>query len=171
MKKALLTLLLAISPLFTFAQTAAVRPDIDELFTVMRLEKTMQSTMEQVRKMVPQMTANMIGKMSENDPAAMQKAKASQEKLFALIYDEMSWEKLKPLMAAVYAESLTPDEVRGVTEFYKTSAGQAFLNKQPVIVQKSIAMQQKMMMDLMPKIQAVIKSEFDSAKAAPQPTP
>ena len=166
MKKVLLTLLLALSPLC--AQTPVVRPDIDELFTVMRLEKTMQSTLEQVKKMVPQMTANMLGKLGGPSPEATQKAQATQEKLFALIQEEMSWEKLKPLMATVYAESLTPEEVKGITEFYKSPAGQAFLNKQPVILQKSMAMQQKMMMDLMPKIQALMKAEMESASQPSQ---
>ena len=169
MKKHLLALLLAFtSPLFSLAQEPAIRPDVEELFTVMRLEKTMQNAMEQVKKMVPQMTANMMSKMSEMPADAAEKAKASQEKVMNIVQEEMSWSKLKPLMAQVYEESLTPEEVKGITAFYKSPAGQAFLDKQPVIMQKSMVMQQKLMMDMMPKIQAMIKADLEASKAAPK---
>ena len=169
MKKCFLALLVAFaSPLFALAQEAAIRPDIEELFAVMRLEKTMQNAMEQMKKMVPQMTANMVGKMTDIPADTAEKTKATQEKIFALLQEEMSWKKFKPMVAAVYAESLTPEEVKGITAFYKSPAGQALLDKQPVIMQKSMVMQQKLMMDMMPKIQAIVKSEMEAAsKAAP----
>jgi len=171
MKKCLLALVVAVaSPLCALAQETAVRPDIEELFTVMRMEKTMQNAMEQVKKMVPQMTANMMSKMSDMPADAAKKAQASQEKVMALIQEEMNWAKFKPMMAEVYAESLTPEEVKGITAFYKSPAGQAFLDKQPVIMQKSMVMQQKLMMDMMPKIQALLKAEMGAAsKPANQP--
>jgi len=162
MKKAIITLLLTFSPLFSFAQAPAARPDIEELLTVMRVEKTMQSAMEQVKKMIPQMTANLTAQ-AKLPPEAMEKSKAMQEKIFALVQDEMSWEKRKGDFAQVYAESLTPEEVKGIVAFYKSPAGQAFLNKQPVIMQKTMVMQQKMMMDMMPKIQALVKAEAEGA--------
>jgi len=171
MKKHLLVLLLTVtSPLLTLAQEPSVRPDVDELFTVMRMEKTMQNAMDQVKKMVPQMTSNMMSKMTDVPADAAEKAKASQEKVMTLVQEEMNWAKFKPMMAAVYAESLTPEEVKGITAFYKSPAGQAFLDKQPVIMQKSMVMQQKLMMDMMPKIQALMKAEMGAApKPATQP--
>ena len=165
MKKYLLTLLLTLSPLFSFADTPAIRPDIDELFTVMRLEKTMQNAMEQMKKMVPQMTANVLAQ-GNLPPEAVEKGKSSQEKIFALLEQEMSWQKMKGELAQVYAESLTPEEVKGITAFYKSPAGQAFLDKQPLIMQKSMAMQQKLMKGMIPKIQALIQSEIEQAKPA-----
>ena len=164
MKKHLLALLLAVtSPLLALTQEPAIRPDIEELFTVMRMEKTMQNAMEQVKKMVPQMTSNMMSKMADMPADAAEKAKGSQEKAMALIQEEMNWAKFKPMIAQVYAESLTPEEVKGITAFYKSPAGQAFLDKQPVIMQKSMVMQQKLMMEMMPKIQALMKAEMGAA--------
>lgn len=161
MKKYCITLLLAISPLFSFADTAAIRPDVDELLTVMRVEKTMQSAMEQVRKVLPQMTAS-IAAQAKISPESAQKSAELQDKIFKLVQDEMSWEKRKADFAQIYSESLTPQEVQGIIAFYKSPAGQAFLDKQPIIMQKTMAMQQKMMMDMMPKMQALIKSESAS---------
>ena len=160
MTKYFFTLLLAVSPLCSFA---TARPDVDELLTVMRAEKTMQTTIEQVKKMIPAMTANIIGKMSNFPPDAAEKAKANQERIFSFVEVEMSWQKIKGDFAQIYAEALTPEEIKGIIAFYKSPAGQAFLDKQPVIQQKAMLMQQKMMMSMMPKIQALIKSEMGPA--------
>ena len=175
MKKYFLILLLAFtSPLFALADDAAIRPDIEELFTVMRMEKTMQNSMDQTMKMIPKMTAGMASQtLSKLPPAEAEKVSARtqkmQEKSMALVQEEMSWEKMKGPMAQVYAESLTPEEVKGITAFYTSPAGQAFLDKQPVIMQKTMAMTQKMMMDLMPKIQALVQTELaeTTKEAAP----
>jgi hypothetical protein len=165
MKKCLLALIVAFaSPLFALAQEPAIRPDIEELFTVMRLEKTMQNAMDQSMKMVQKMTGGMAAQaLSKLPPEAAAKATAMQQKMqektMALVQEEMSWKKLKGAMGQVYTESLTPEEVKGVTAFYKSPAGQAFLDKQPVIMQKSMAVTQKMMMEMMPKLQALIQAE------------
>jgi len=163
MNKYFITLLLTLCPLFSFAQTPAARPDVEELLTVMRLEKTMQNTMEQVKKMMAsQMTAS-LANQAKASPEVAQRAQAIQEKAFALVQEEMSWEKIKGDFAQIYAESLTPEEVQGIIAFYKSPAGQAFLDKQPLILQKTMARQQKVMMGLMPKIQAMVQSEMQPA--------
>jgi len=164
MKKYFVTLLLALSsPLFALADDAVARPDVEELLTVMRIEKLLQGTMEQMKKTMPQMTANMLGKMPDLSADAAEKAKASQERIFSLVQEEMSWQKVKGDFVQIYAEALTPEEVKGITAFYKSPAGQAFLDKQPVIMQKTMLRQQKMMMGIMPKIQELLKEEIKSS--------
>lgn len=168
MKKYLFLILLTLSPLFTFAETPAIRPDVEELLSVMRVEKTMQDVMEQVKKMMASQMAATIANQAKMTPEDTKKMEVIQGKIFSLIQDEMSWQKIKGDLGQVYAESLTPDEVKGITAFYKSPAGQAFLDKQPIIVQKSMAMQQKMMANLMPKIQALVQAEVQpAAKSTP----
>jgi len=177
MNKYFLPLLLAFaSPWFALADDAAIRPDIDELFTAMRMEKIMHDSMDQAMKMIPKMTESMTSQsLSKLSPAEAEKVRARaekmQEKTMALVEEEMSWEKIKGPMAQVYAESLTPEEVKGITAFYKSPAGQAFLDKQPVIMQKTMAMTQKLMMDLMPKMQALIQNEIAETTKEDAATP
>jgi hypothetical protein len=143
---------------------AAARPDVEELLSVMRVEKTMQSTMAQAEKVMAQNIAAQT-KLSAKDATEIA---AMQEKIFALVDQEMSWQIIKPEMVRIYGESLTPDEVKGITAFYKSPAGQAFLDKQPLILQKTVEWQQKMMVSLIPKMQGVIQSEAGaSAPKAP----
>ena len=156
MNKHYLTLLLALCPLFSFAQAPVSRTDVEELRTVMRVEKTMQTAMEQVKKMATSQVARSLTGQTSPDDA--QKVQAIQDKIFALIQDEMNWQKIKDDCGRIYAESLTPEEIKGIIAFYKSPVGQAYLDKQPVVLQKTMAMQQKMMMGLMPKIQTIIQS-------------
>jgi hypothetical protein len=44
---------------------------------------------------------------------------------------------------AIYARNFTADELREVTAFYRGPTGQKFLQKQPVILQDSMAVGQK----------------------------
>ena len=152
-----------LSPLLSFAVDAPARPDIEELLKVMRTEQSMQSVMEQVKQMIPQMMASMAAQRKLS-PEAAEKTKPMQAKLLALIQDELSWKKFKPEITAIYAESMTPEEVKGIIAFYKSPAGQAFLDKQPIIIQKTMAMQQKIMQGLTPKIQAMVESEMKAAQ-------
>ncbi len=50
--------------------------------TVMRLEQTMKTSMEQAKKMVPQLTANMVKQMPNAKPEDAEKASAMQAKVF-----------------------------------------------------------------------------------------
>ena len=164
MKKTLVALLVAVSsPLLSFAADAPARPDIEELLKVMRTEQSMQAVMEQVKQMIPQMMSNMAAQRKLS-PEAVEKTKPMQAKLVALIQNELSWKKFKPEIAAIYAESMTPEEVKGIIAFYKSPAGQAFLDKQPIIIQKTMVMQQKIMQGLTPKIQAMVESEIKAAQ-------
>jgi hypothetical protein len=162
MKKTALSLILAVfaAPLLSLAQDAA-RPDVEEMLATMRIEKTMQAAMSQVKKMVPQMAAQMAGGSLSAEDAS--KVAAMQQKIVGLVEKEMSWPNIKPEIVKIYSETLTPQEVKGITAFYKSPAGQAFLDKQPAIMEKTMQWQQKMMAGLMPKIQELVKSEIEAA--------
>lgn len=165
MKKSFIALLLVLSSSFAvLAQSPApVRPDIEELLVVTRSEKSFETMLEQMKTVLPQIMASATG--GQTIPADQTaKLKEVQDKLLALIMEEMSWKKMKPQIAGIYAESLTPEEVKGMTEFYKSPAGQAVLNKMPVIMQKTLQMQQKMMVDLMPKIRSLVETETKDLK-------
>jgi hypothetical protein len=155
MKKYFVAALLLFSfGLLISAQEKGARPDIDELLTLTRVQKMSENAIGQMKNMMAG-----VAKQTNVSPDAGEKAKAMQEKMFALIESEMSWDKMKAEYAKVYAEVFTPEEVKGLIAFYKTPAGQAFLDKQPLLMQKTMAMAQNKMMEMTPKIQEVIKQE------------
>lgn len=162
MKKYFVAALLVFSfGLLIFADEKVARPDIDELLTLMRTQKMSEDAIGQMKNM-------MAGAMKQTNvsPDVAEKTKAIQDKVFALIESDMSWDKMKGDYAKVYAEVFTPDGVKGIIAFYKSPAGQAFLDKQPLLMQKTMAMAQKRMMDVMPKIQEISKQESQAPEKA-----
>jgi hypothetical protein len=108
-----------------------------------------------------------VANQTNVSPDASEKAKAIQDKMFALIEGELSWNKMKAQYERIYAEVFTPDEVRGLIAFYKTPAGQAFLDKQPLLIQKTMEVTQKQVIEMTPKIQELVKQESQSTAKKP----
>lgn len=129
----------------------------------------------QARKLVDNMLSQMDGMMNNSLQQALRgKAPTPQQqdalnnmrsKMTALIHQELTWESLEPLYLRLYQESFTEDEVKGMLAFYNTPAGQAVINKMPVLMQKTMLEMQAKMGALMPKIQK-IQQEFASEMQA-----
>jgi hypothetical protein len=146
------------------AQNKTARPDIDELLTLTRVQKTSESAIEHVKSMMAD-----VAKQTNVSPDAAEKTKTMQDKMFTLIESEMGWNKMKTEYARVYAEVFSPDEVRGLIAFYKTPVGQAFLDKQPLLMQKTMEMAQKRMMDVMPKVQEMVSKDIGTTTKEDRP--
>jgi len=63
-------------------------------------------------------------------------------------------------IAAVYAANFSADELRQVTAFYQTPAGQKFLEKMPVIAQESMMTGQKLGQQITQDLETRIKEEL-----------
>jgi hypothetical protein len=87
-------------------------------------------------------------------------------RMIAVMRQEFNWETLRPQYIQLYRETFEQEEVDGLIAFYKSPAGQAFVDKMPVVLQKSIAMSQSMMRTTMPRIMAELKDAMAEAKAA-----
>lgn len=87
-------------------------------------------------------------------------------RMVALMRQEFNWETMKPQYIQLYRDTFEQDEVDGLIAFYKTPAGQAYVDKLPVVLLKSIAISQSMMRSVMPKVMAEVKNAVAEAKAA-----
>ncbi len=163
MKKLLLLLPLILSPLLALAQVevsgtlsgaSPARPDIEELLVVMRAQKLSESMMAQMK--------NAMARTAVGPEAA-----ARMNEAWGFISEEMKWDNMKPEYAKIYAEVFTPEEIKAVTGFYKSPAGQAFLDKQPALIQKTMEMTQKKIANLMPRMKEMMRH----GSPTPAPTP
>jgi hypothetical protein len=84
-------------------------------------------------------------------------ASGQTDKMLDMMAQELSWDKMKEDYITLYADTFTEEELKGVIAFYKSPAGQAFLKKQPELMKRSMEMSQKLMLQVMPKIHAMIK--------------
>jgi hypothetical protein len=74
--------------------------------------------------------------------------KQYKEKSFMLIEKKFSFDSMKEDLATIYMETYTEDEIRAISGFYKSEAGQKFLEKMPQLTQRSFAMTQKKQREL-----------------------
>ena len=123
-----------------------------KLLEVMDIGKAMNQSFELVKKMQTGMIKQFAQNAKNQDLAIKH-----QNKIMDLMQKELSWETLQPEFEKLYAETYSTEELEGLIKFYQSPIGKKFIAKQPEMQQKSMMMVQKMMMRIMPKIQALTK--------------
>jgi uncharacterized protein len=119
-----------------------------------QMDGFMKNSMQQVTKGKP---------LSAEEQAIMDK---QQTKMIAIMKDELSWAKIKDGFVQVYRETFTQEEVDGIIAFYKSSAGQAFVDKQPALMKNTMTLMQQRMGPIMQKIQQMTAETAKELKAA-----
>ena len=135
-----------------------------KLLEVMEVGKMMNQSFDSVKRMQGAMMKKLI-----KDAKAQKLAIKNQAKIMSLMQKELSWENLKPEFEKLYAETYSVEELTGLVKFYESPIGRKFTAKQPEMQQKSMIMVQRMVMRIMPKIQALTKQmqqEIIAAKKA-----
>jgi len=84
----------------------------------------------------------------------------------AVMREDMSWQKMRPLYVQLYRDSFDQEEIDGMLAFYASPAGLAVVNKMPVVMQKSMALSQSLMQSFIPKMTAAMKDAMTEAKIA-----
>jgi hypothetical protein len=65
-------------------------------------------------------------------PAQKNEQAAFEAKLTAVVMGELSWQKLEPDFAKLYAANYTAEQLDGLIAFYGSPLGQAVLAKTPI---------------------------------------
>ena len=89
-----------------------------------------------------------------------------RDRMLAVLKDTTSWEKAEPIYLRLYRESFTEEEIAGMLSFYQTPAGQAVINKMPILVQKSVGEIQKLLAAVSPQMQKIDQDFVAEMKAA-----
>lgn len=87
-------------------------------------------------------------------------------KFAQIMREEMSWEKVRPLQIQIYTESFTQDEIDGLIAFYKSPAGVAFVNKMPLVAQKSVSLLQSLMSPAMDRMTVLVRQTMAEVRDA-----
>ena len=132
----------------------------EELLGAMNMQKTIEESFAAVKQMVP-MQLKQMG-VSAGDSA---EAKQVMEQTMNMVMAELSWDNLKGSYVAIYAETFTADELKGIMAFYKSPAGRSFIEKTPELTRRSMQVSQQMMMGIMPKIQQIAQEAAAKKKA------
>ena len=140
----------------------ATLADADAVLTKMKFEEMFGKIFEQQKKSMAPTMKKMMGNMKGVDAA---EAEAFQKKVMDTMYDGMKAEEMRGDVARIYSEVFTKGELQGLADFYSTSAGQAMIDKQPVVQQKMMEVMMPRMMAGMTKVQQ-LSADFAKEQAA-----
>jgi uncharacterized protein len=135
-----------------FADQASKSAKIEQLLAAMNVEQQQKEMLGQIQQLV---TSQVKSQMPSQADAA--KIEDLQKKMFALIGEETSWQKMKPVFVQVYSETYTEPEIDGILAFYKSPAGRAMVDKQPTLTSKMMTSMQAQMGEIMTKIQKLLQ--------------
>jgi|HubBroStandDraft_6_1064221.scaffolds.fasta_scaffold315968_1 hypothetical protein len=155
----LVGVLLVWTPTASIADEVSKNAKIEEIMQLMHSDRMLNQVLDQ-------MTNTLRTQLDKMDvPAeARQTQDEMQQKMMTLIADRLSWNKAKSAYISIYAETFTEGEIDGMLGFYKSSAGQAMLEKMPRLIQKSMAVAQQLMSDAMPEIQRMVEESKQKYK-------
>ena len=146
------------------APSAADQATIRALMDSMNTRSSLQASLQQLSKSLPQMMRAIAEMGLRNDPTPEQRqvelAKVEQQlpALSAALQKEFNDPKLVDEMYAeivpLYSRHFTVDEMKAITEFYRTPAGKKALQAMPQLMMESMQIGQKLMQ---PRVQRVIE--------------
>lgn len=163
-----LALLAACAP-FALADDAAKNAKIEELLALTHSDRMMSQTFDQVRAA----TLAQVDKLNVA-PDQRRTVQQAEEQMLGILQDAMRWDKIKPSIVKVYSETLSEEELDGILNFYRSPAGQALLEKMPMLMQRSMGVAQQVIAEVMPRIEKMTedlkqKSEQQGGNAPGHP--
>jgi hypothetical protein len=89
-------------------------------------------------------------------------------KMTAALDDALNWDSLQAMYLRIYKASFTQDEVDGMLAFYRTPAGQAMINKLPLVTQNMMTEMQEVMKPLQEKLRQIRQEATQELKDLPE---
>ncbi len=142
------------------AQETPRRAMAEELLNLMNMQETIETSFAMVKQMIPAQRERM--KQATGQTNMPSNVSNQVDSMMDMMAQELSWDKMKADYITLYADSFTEEEMKGIIAFYKSPAGVAFITKQPELMKRSMELSQKMIMQIMPKIQAMTKELIET---------
>ena len=159
-----------LSLLLTLTTSAQAAPpsdqSIEQLFFVTRTQEMMDGMSARMRGAIKRITVS----IPDTAPVSEERRKvldAMEARTIEVIGSELSWEAMKPMFVRIYRETLTQEDVDGLIAFYQSPAGTAFIEKMPLITQKTMQLMQERTAPLIGKLNAAteeLKAQLKTTK-------
>jgi hypothetical protein len=161
-------LVIAVAAVAFTQAVCAAPPSAESIDTLLAITKS-EKLLDNMLATIDQMTRQSVAAATKNEhltPAQQQICDAKMAKYAQVIKEELSWSKMRSLYVQVYQESFTQEEIDGLIAFYRSPAGAAFVEKMPVVMQKSMTIMQSRLAPMMERMKAVTQEAVEEAKAA-----
>lgn len=159
----LICLMAAIAPALAREPTDE---EIERLLTASRAQSMLAGIQPQVEAMQREQFAQLTqGKTLS--PEQQAEIDQIQLKTSNIVRQALAWDSMRPVYLDVYRKTFDDDDVKAMTRFYESRAGQHLLDRTPVMMQTlMVAIQQKMI----PQLEA-LQAEVKTVSAEPLPAP
>jgi hypothetical protein len=138
--------------------------DIERLLQATRAQSLLGAIVPQVEAAQQQQFEQIAAgkELSSEQKADIDRIRAKSDEI---VRKTLDWEQMRPLYVDVYRKNFSRDDVRAITRFYESDAGQHMLDRNPLLMQQLMAaIQQKMV----PMLQE-LETEMKDATAMPAP--
>jgi hypothetical protein len=143
--------------------TKATLAEATEVMNKLRFEQMMGKLIDQQKKAMNAAARQMLGSLGAD--VSDQEATELQSRITDALWSELQPEDLKKDMTKMYADLFTRDQLRSMSDFYGTSAGQALIEKEPEMQERMMALMMPRMLKAVPRIQE-LRQEFMEKRAA-----
>jgi len=130
------------------ADEASHRAAAEELLLLMNVDKMVEPVFEQMQLMMEQQFDQ-----SDAPEDARPILKKYTAKMMQVLEEALGWEKMRDDYVDIYVRTYTESEIRAIADFYRTPAGQAFIEKMPQLMQESMSLSQRAMQGYMHEIE------------------
>jgi len=163
------TVLTVASTLLCAASALASPARPETVSALMEVTQTRQLMDGAYAQMEPLMRQMMLQQVQGKTLTAQQRQAldAMPKKFVAAMREEMSWDKLEPGYTKIYVETFSEEELQGLLDFYRSPLGQTYIQKMPVVMQKSMTMTQSLMKSMVPRMQQAVAESLREAGLEP----
>ena len=146
-------LILTLITSVVITSTAVASPEshrqaVEEMLAISRVDQMLEPMMDNVMTVMQQQMSQV--NIPEDKKPIVDKY---NQKIIETLRQEMRWENMQEDFVALYLEVYSEEEIRGLTDFYKTPLGQKMLDKMPELMQASMQISQGLLQQTLPKIQ------------------
>jgi hypothetical protein len=136
----------------SLADQISHRNAVEKLFILTKTSKMMDSVKIQTQKILYQ-------QLRQQDIPEAKKPIYNKymSKMIELITNTVNWDKIKSQMTDLYVSNFSENEINDMLTFYRSPTGKKFVEKMPVIVQKSMEIGQKQSRTMIPKLNMLLE--------------
>ncbi len=140
------------------------RESVDTLLAVTHTERVVQTMLDSMDRIFQgNVVAAVGGPLTDEQRKTMEAMQARTMQIFRQI---MTWDRLQPMYEQVYADTYSQDEVDGLIAFYRTPVGTSYIDKQGLVLQKSIAASQVLLKPMMEQLKAATSETVAALRSA-----
>ena len=144
----------------------ASKEDVEKYFAAMEIRENMAVMLDAMAKQSHQMAHDEIEKSGAKLPPDFEER---MDKLMDNMMKQFPVENLTDAIVPVIQKHLTRNELRAVTAFYATPAGQKLLKEQPAITQESMQVSYGVMQSRMETMREEVQTEIGMSRLDTRP--